>query len=222
MNEKDFLMQIQQNGFKLLAPEDEFQFDCTGCGECCRNVKNAVMLEPLDLFRLAKHLGISLEETAEKYAEPVMLHWGCPILTLKTRQHQDACVFLRNSRCSVHDCNPRACRLYPLNAGPSDENEGTFINTLDLRKGYHYKGSTHRTSDWMDKLFSDEDREFVQIDCKFATDFGRIFNHINKDNEERVISRMMLYRYFQFDLSEAFLPQYVRNLALLKAELERM
>ena len=210
-------------GFEAMAPGDEFQFACTNCCKCCRDVKNAVMLEPLDLFRIAKYTCRSIEEASEEFTDPVMLTWGYPILTLKTDTFMDTCTFLKNSRCSIHDAKPRACRLYPLIAGPDDNDVHSIISLMDIKKSdNHTCGPTHRVKDWIDKYYTDEDRRFVRADYRFAGEFAKIKDKIGKNREEHVIQLMLLYRYFMFDLDSDFNNQFIWNMAVLKKELEKL
>jgi len=222
MNDRDFITSLPNYEFEILDSEAEFRFTCSGCGDCCRNNKNVVIVEPLDMFRLAKHLGIYIEEAIEKYMELVWLTWGFPVFTLKTKQHLDSCVFLKNSRCSVYDGRPRACRLYPLNAGPDDEKPGAFINVIDVKRKHHLTGPARLASEWMDENFSLEEREFVQLDFKFIAEFARLGQGIDQGKEKSVNELMLYYRYIMFELSEAFLPQYIRNMAALKVNLQNI
>lgn len=211
------------SGLKQLNPEDEFQFACTNCCECCRNVKNAVMVEPLDLFRIARYTCRSIEEAVEEFTEPVMLTWGYPILTLKTKPFMDTCVFLKNSRCSIHDANPRACRIYPMIAGPGDVDLQSMIYFLDTkRRSHHTCGSTQRVKEWADKYLTEEDREFVRTDYKFAGEFAKIIGGFELEYEDQVMRLMLLYRYFIFDLEADFNRQFTWNMAVLKKELEKL
>lgn len=35
---------------------EQVLFQCKRCGGCCRNVKDSIMLEPMDIYRLSRHL----------------------------------------------------------------------------------------------------------------------------------------------------------------------
>ena len=39
-----------------VRPKDWIRFRCWLCGGCCRNVKDQLMLEPIDAYRLARLL----------------------------------------------------------------------------------------------------------------------------------------------------------------------
>ena len=60
--------------------KDRVPFRCQLCGKCCRNVKNAIMLEPLDIYRLSRHLraqGRQVDGTEDVLAE-TMLYVNLP------------------------------------------------------------------------------------------------------------------------------------------------
>ena len=210
-------------GFDVMNPDDEFQFVCTNCCECCRNVRSSVMVEPLDLFRIAKYTYRSIEEASQEFTDPVMLSWGFPILTLKTETFMDTCVFLKNCRCSIHDAKPRACRIYPLIARPDDTDIHSYISLMDTkRKNNHTCGPKHLVKDWMDKYFTDEDRRFIRADYQFAGEFAKMKNKISKDREDEVMRQMLLFRYFMYDLEGDFMRQFIWNMTVLKENLKRL
>lgn len=111
---------VNEFGYQLVKPEETFKFTCTLCGECCRNVKNSIMLEPLDVYRLARFLGVEMGDVLLKYTETSFLSWWFPIFLLKTKFSSESCCFLKSSRCTVQTAKPRACRLYPLGIGPEN------------------------------------------------------------------------------------------------------
>lgn len=98
------------------------RFNCTACGQCCRDYR--VPVTAADVRRLATALPDG--ETVANYlewlsplqvdmtGEPetfVHLPEGRRLLVLR---HQDgACVLLRERHCSIHPARPRSCQLYP-------------------------------------------------------------------------------------------------------------
>lgn len=87
--------------------EAEAQIDCTSCGACCRD--NCVPVDAEEQARLARAIGISEQEFAEKYLgkdednEPAIEASPCP--------------FLEANRCTVYEHRPEACRGYPYVGG---------------------------------------------------------------------------------------------------------
>ncbi len=113
-------MEIEKSS---LAP-----FCCTLCGECCRG-NQKVWLNPVDLLRLAAHLGYG--DTGHLIDERIILieagEHGAPRARLRFPPGPvgPACRFLVNDldeegrlwgRCSLHDtaAKPLVCRLAPL------------------------------------------------------------------------------------------------------------
>ena len=80
-----------------------FCYQCNGCARCCYK---HIQLNPYEIARLARNRGVDSRAFLAAYAE-----LGGSALK---RRSDNACVFLRDNRCSVHDDRPLVCRLYPL------------------------------------------------------------------------------------------------------------
>lgn len=98
------------------------KFQCTGCGNCCRDLR--VPLTSTDLRRLVEHSGEAASrivawlgpEAVDMTGEPgsfVLLERGRALMVLA---HQDAaCRFLgADQRCGVYEGRPASCRLFPF------------------------------------------------------------------------------------------------------------
>jgi len=216
-------MSAPYHEYPLMKPGETFQFTCQKCGDCCRDVRQAVMVESLDLFRIAKHLKMEMAEAAERYLEVGIIAWGAPILLIKTTEPDGACVFLKDNRCSLHGSGtkPRACRLYPLSLGP-DDNLKKFLIFKVSAKQHHYTGRRYRAQEWIAANFSKEDREYISTEYLAIHDFGKIMRRIPRDSEKEVQLLMLRWRYFQYETDQYFMRQFLRNMAMLKKELERL
>jgi len=158
------------------------------------------MLESLDVFRIARHLGLETSEVFEKYAEMCMITMGTPILLLKTKGTNKSCIFLHSGKCSIEPVKPRACKLYPLSVGPDDD----LVNRLILKtpeRQFHYIGKAHRAGDWVDANMNAEATAYVQMECRTFSEFGKILGFIPQERENDVLTQMLLFRFFMFDTS---------------------
>ena len=75
------------------------RFECQpDCGKCCmqQEREGSVFLEPEDIERLAKHLGMTSRAFATEYTT------------------SDDCRFLDLGRCTVYEARPSQCRAYPF------------------------------------------------------------------------------------------------------------
>jgi Fe-S-cluster containining protein len=179
------------------------------------------MLESLDVFRIARHFQMESAEVVEMYSEVRTVAFGAPILMLKTKGADQSCVFLDSGKCSIQECKPRTCKLYPLSVGPDDD----LVNRIILKspeRQFHYAGKAHRASDWVDTNMDAEASEYVTTECKLFEELGGLLRDIPREQEENVIVQMMAFRYFMFNTNEDFMPQYKSNMELLKQHLEQM
>jgi Fe-S-cluster containining protein len=87
------------------------RFECQpDCGKCCTNAREgSLFLEPQDIARLAKHLGVTERELVKKQA---VVHDDGEIELGKAPNGD--CVFLEGSKCTVYEARPLQCRVYPF------------------------------------------------------------------------------------------------------------
>ena len=108
--------------------------ECAGCHACCCGTGDTLTLDPYDVYRLEAGLKMSFKQLLASHlelrvADGVILPFlrmdreltvdhGGPAVT-----EHEACTFLNSDgRCSIHDCRPGICRLFPL--GRIYEGEG--------------------------------------------------------------------------------------------------
>jgi len=86
------------------------QFECTGCGECCRSRGGRpswVYVTIEERRRLAQHLALSTSEFTQKYCEKTHGFFHL-------RNPSADCVFLKGARCTVYAARPGQCRTFPF------------------------------------------------------------------------------------------------------------
>lgn len=105
---------------------DTFYFKCRGCGKCCKE-RHDIMLNPRDLFKIARHLNMQMEDVVKKYCDAYPGQDSkAPIVRLLPVGGNNRCPFLEDKRCIVHEAKPTVCALYPL---------GRTMIAQDLDKG---------------------------------------------------------------------------------------
>ena len=98
--------------------------NCEGCGACCRDMGDSIVLDPYDVCMMTHHLGRSF---SEMNGNEIGLHVDrgmiLPHLNMKKIESTGsndadnvlACSFLNeDGRCSIHAFRPGLCRLFPL------------------------------------------------------------------------------------------------------------
>lgn len=208
---------------KKVELTDRVRFRCKRCGECCKNVEGAVVLEVKDAYYISKFLEISVPEFYEKYARMFLLEdVGFPIFALETTGKDNTCVFLKGKRCSIQDVKPRTCKMYPFWVFPNDN--GNFEYNFSTERRHHPNGSLIRVKDWMKNYLSEEDKEYLVADRKYIAEIAPVFNMLNKisENSEILLSKVLTIRHFMYEHNEPFYQQFCRNNEILKTELKHM
>lgn len=202
--------------------DEQINFRCNCCGDCCRHVKDAVMLDSIDLYNLAKHFNKSVIDVINRYAGIMPLNEdGYPIFLLNTTGNDDACVFLKNNRCTVQAAKPRTCRLYPFTAGPSKGNRGLEYY-LCLEKQHHFATGQIHVGDWLETCFSDEDRLFLESEYAFIATLSLVLHAMPPTKREQARAHLLFFRYLSFDRKRPFMPQYTQNNRELMQGMQRL
>ena len=85
-----------------------------GCCDCCCQMGDTIILDPLDVWQLVQGRGKSFEQLLD---ESLDLHVqdGVILPNLKMAGEKEQCVYLNEKgRCSIHPFRPGICRLFPL------------------------------------------------------------------------------------------------------------
>lgn len=93
-------------------------FRCRECGACCRRVaedSNLVLVSPAEVRAIMAATDMAWDEVAEPYPDFIDDGSGGEYtLAWCIRRTADACIFLRDGRCSVYAHRPWICRTYPF------------------------------------------------------------------------------------------------------------
>lgn len=177
-------MNDEQIKVKSLRLKDRVAFRCRRCGQCCRNIKESVMVESLDAYRIAKYLRDrgqavqTLSDIYARYTEPVPITEDYPIFVLSTTSPDDACIFLKDGRCSIYPVRPRVCRMYPFSVGPGVKGRDfEWLQCMD--KPFHFSGGSVLVKDWFYQNLITEDREYVKREYASALEIGQLMRRLN-------------------------------------------
>lgn len=114
--------------------------DCEGCSECCRGMGSSIILDPMDVWRLQKGIKKGFQALLEEGKIELNMADGMILPNLKMDAEREACPFLDSQgRCSVHDCRPGLCRLFPLGRYYEENGFRYFIQIHECRKQYRGK-----------------------------------------------------------------------------------
>lgn len=86
-------------------------FDCQMCGHCCQG-QGGIIASAAEQIRLARYLGLDIEEFRLRYTEPQGRK------TVLRSKSDGFCVFFQPGQaCTVHPAKPDVCRAWPFFRG---------------------------------------------------------------------------------------------------------
>lgn len=204
-----------------VRPKDWVCFQCSRCGNCCRNLENQLMLEPLDAYNLARHLRergeiVSIDDVYARYAHLDMLEELLPIYIMNTDGPDYACVFLKDGRCSVYDGRPYVCRIYPFSVRPGQRGKAfEFYRCVDQHAA-HFSGGRKQVKDLLRENFARERRGYWTAEGSFLPNLGQLLRRLDIGEFQASLFQILHYRCHNYDLDQPFMPQYTRNMEALE------
>jgi Fe-S-cluster containining protein len=104
---------------------DQFTFSCRQCGSCCRNI--GIQLSPLDVWYLARELGISTGEFLIRHTRLLLESEGAFWINVFLSGALDGpCSFLTGQLCGIYTVRPGTCRLHPI---------GSYMGLVEAENG---------------------------------------------------------------------------------------
>ena len=89
--------------------------DCVGCSRCCEGMGDSIVLDPYDLYQFQKSRNLTFDHLMQRDYLGLTMRDGIILPHLKMTDNGDHCPFLTGQgRCSIHNCRPGMCRLFPL------------------------------------------------------------------------------------------------------------
>ena len=220
--------ELLQSQIQMLKMEDSFCFHCTQCGACCYHHYD-ILLSPYDLMRLVKVLHMSPEEIIHKYCSINIGSTSClPILHLNPVGKEEACPFIQNNLCIVHDFKPTVCALYPLAriAGRKEDDDILRIAyyKLPVRCGTNEEKFTLK--EWLETNHLEENCEwFVPWQQTVLLLFGDMMNLKKKFPRKyvKIIQESVVHQlYLHYDLNKDFIGQFKEKSEVLHQALHNL
>jgi len=89
--------------------QDGLMFQCTGCGQCCTGAPGHVWVSEPEVERLARHVGMTLEEFGQRY-----LRLARGRLSLVEKRNGDCIFWEKAVGCTVYEVRPDQCSSWPF------------------------------------------------------------------------------------------------------------
>lgn len=212
---------IEELETNLLDLDFEFRFKCRRCGKCCIH-QDMIIFNARDIFNIAKKKGMTMQQVVEAYTEVYIgRNSRIPIIHLLSNGPKGACPLLENGRCSVHDCKPTVCALFPLgrvalnskDGQPLKEGETPEVKYIlnDHSCGSAKKVNTVRS--WLAKFGIPEQDEFYLLWNKVRMSLTPAVMKLEEEKVSEPALEMLwgaIYEtlYLHYDTSQEFMPQF--------------
>ena len=184
---------------------------CSGCSACCRGMGSSVVLDPLDLYRLARYLKTAPRQLL---AGPVALGVvdGLVLPHLNMDGEGEQCPFLgQDGRCRVYEARPGICRIFPL--GRFYEN-GSFRYFLQTRECPSRSRTKIRVRKWVDTPDLGQYESFVAQWHYFLLELQERPGMPEDVEQSRRISMELLTEFYlrEYDEGIDFYEQFAQRL----------
>lgn len=212
---------IEELETNLLDLDFEFRFKCRRCGKCCIH-QDMIIFNARDIFNIAKKKGMTMQQVVEAYTEVYIgRNSRIPIIHLLSNGPKGACPLLANGRCSVHDCKPTVCALFPLGRvainRTDDQAPGEGeMPTIKYILNDHSCGSAKKVNtvrSWLAKFGIPEQDEFYLLWNKVLMSLTPAVMKLEEEKVSEPVLEMLwgvIYEtlYLHYDTSQEFMPQF--------------
>ena len=204
---------------KLYQLNDLVKVGCNDCEGCSAwGMGNSIVLDPLDIYRLTRHLNCTFQELLNSKVELHVVD-GQILPNLKMVEGMDQCVFLdTEGRCSIHAHRPGFCRIFPL--GRYYEND-SFQYILQVHECPKENKTKMKVRKWIDTPDLAQNQKFVNDWHYFLK---QIQEWIQTSKDETAVRTMNLYVLQKFyilpyDSNIDFYEQFYERLNQMKEQL---
>lgn len=204
-----------------LKPDDTFKFHCTQCGNCCK-YRNDILLNPFDLCRMSKALGISLPDVLQKYTYFYVGETSkFPLVALKMQENTGFCPFLnKDNSCRIQEGKPSVCALYPLGRFTKKKTDSKSEGGLKVQYFLQpvfcgTRDEAHTLGEWLKGFGMEESEEWLSVwheAVNLVSDKTRsIFPELSERLEKEITAHLVSALYFQYDTAKPMVPQVKAN-----------
>ena len=218
------LQSIMDNFDRMkIEPDTPFKFHCTQCGKCCIN-REDILLNPLDLFRASKELGMTPLDFVEAYCETYLGESSrMPIVRILPRGSIKRCPLMKDRKCLIHKSKPTVCAMFPIGRVlrieadklaempiATDQIEFIFTNP-----GCGDNSESHTVREWLGAFgIPLQDEFFVkwqEVVLHLGPMIKKCIAQYSEETADRVITLCYVKLYLNYDTNEEFWPQFVEN-----------
>jgi len=179
--------------------------DCEGCSACCKGMGNSVVLDPYDVWRLTRGLGVTFSEMIGKQIMLSVVD-GLILPSLNMENQTGACPFLNGEgRCSIHAFRPGICRLFPLGRYYHDGGFSYVLMTGECKKENRSKIKIDK---WLGESNLKAYERFVMQWKNILEKTRELLRQTSDMEEQKKISVSLLEKYYITPCGSDFFAEF--------------
>lgn len=181
--------------------------DCEGCSACCKGMGNSVVLDPYDVWRLTRGLGITF---AEMIGNQIMLSVvDGLILPSLNMDSTGVCPFLNEEgRCNIHAFRPGICRLFPLGRYYHDGGFSYVLMTGECQKENRSKIKIEK---WLGEPDVKSYEKFILLWKNILEQTRENIAGLSDLEEQKKLSMYLLQKYYLTPYEADFFAEFGRE-----------
>ena len=179
--------------------------DCEGCSACCKGMGNSVVLDPYDVWRLTRGLGVTFSEMVGKQVMLSVVD-GLILPSLNMENQTGACPFLNGEgRCSIHAFRPGICRLFPLGRYYHDGGFSYVLMTGECKKENRSKIKIDK---WLGEPNLKAYEKFILQWKEILEETRKLLGETTDLETQKQISVSLLQKYYLAPCGSDFLTEF--------------
>lgn len=181
--------------------------DCDGCSQCCKGMGDSILLDPFDLYQIQRSGQVTFDHLMTQEFIALTMRGGMILPHIRMTEDTDCCPFLNEEgRCSIHECRPGMCRLFPLGR----DFQGEDLEYILLEKAcVNANRSKVKVGEWFDVDQAQAYHAFVKDWHDFRRQMSEVLSGAGQDQAQELSLRLM-HNFFVagYDTSKDFFEQY--------------
>ena len=166
---------------------------CVGCSDCCKDVGDLVVLNPLDMYMLVKNINKEFEELINDKLK--LIEENKILLPHLNMKEDKSCSFLNEEgRCEIHSSRPNICRLFPLGRMYLDNDIKYFLQVNNCPKDNLKEIGL---KEWIGVENYSKNKEFLLEWYKFIKALTFRLKFIRDEDELKNINQILLDNFYR-------------------------
>ncbi len=190
---------------KLYDSSDMVKAGCKGCGGCCQGMGESIVLDPYDVHRLCRGLGVDFSDLMKEKIEFDLVD-GMILPHLQMKISDDRCVFLNdNNRCEIHAFRPGICRLFPLGRKYQDGGFKYFLQTGECHQPSLSKVKIRK---WLDQPGLPVYEAYINRWHDFLKRIAAAMEADGNDQNRKEMTLYLLHKFFMEPYPDDFYGEF--------------